>query len=393
MNGNQNIKQLELYPEENQKSAESNRTNQADTIPQENELTLLALSSIQGIGFITIRNLFYKFRGNLGKIWELNRDELSDFFRQTRIQNANQIVEIIQNDKAGLLENAKNQVTFLRRRKTSIIFRYTKEYPKRLENLKDAPAWLFVEGNPDLLNQERIVAVVGTRSPTPLGVETARKLSVTLIKQGFIILSGLAEGIDEAGHQSAVDFGVPTIAVLGHGTEEVFPAKTARLRKELVDAGGAVISEYLYKDRYAKEKFIQRNRIQAALSGAVAVVEAKSKSGTAHTVRFAKTFGTSIFGVFNSFPESTTNELVAELEKDNYPVFDVGTKNGREILKVYLTKQFGEIEKQNWTIEPKIFNHLLSEIERVGNDHDAVKEDYDWLILKIQELKQKAEHK
>lgn len=387
MNGNQKTNQLELYPEDNQDPVKEDNIIGVHTNSEDNEHTLLALSSIQGIGFITIRNLFYKFKGNLWKVWNADGDELFEFFRQSRIQNLNHVVDKLRNEKKELLENAQNQLKFLRRRKTSIIFRFTPAYPKRLENLKDAPAWLFVEGNPDLLREEKIVAVVGTRNPSSLGVETARKLSVTLIQEGCIILSGLAEGIDEAGHQSAVDLGVPTIAVLGHGTEEVFPSKTAALRKELVDSGGAVISEYLYKDRYSKDKFIQRNRIQAALSGAVAVVEAKAKSGTAHTVRFAKSLKMPLFGVLNSFPDSSTNELVAELQEQGYPIFDVGTQTERDSLRVYIKKMLGESQPQSWRIEPKIFKSVLKDIERISRDYDASEDDFKWLILQIHELK------
>lgn len=389
MNGKQDPKQSELFPDEIKETEKERLTIVSDDTSEENELALLALSSIQGIGFITIRNLFNKLTGNLWKVWELGEDELLEFFRQSRIQNYNQLVRQVFNNKKELLENAKTQSNFLKnRRKTTIIFRNSTEYPKRLKKLKDAPAWLFVEGNVDLLHDEKIVAVIGTRNPTQEGINNAKKLSISLIRQGCVILSGLAEGIDEAGHQSAVDLGAPTIAVLGHGTETIFPSKTAGLRKELVEAGGTVISEYLYKDSYAKEKFVQRNRLQAALSGAVAVVEAKSKSGTAHTVRFAKNLDVPIFGIVGDiFQKPSFNELVVELDEQGKPVFEIGTQSGRDALRVYIHKLFGENYTRDWNKEYNIFKGILNEINRVAEDYDATDDDYNWLTLEIQKLK------
>jgi DNA protecting protein DprA len=233
-----------------------------------------------------------------------------------------------------------------------------------------------------------IAAVVGTRNPTDHGLEAARRLSVTLARSGCIILSGLAEGIDAAAHQTAVDYGAPTVAVLGHGVDVVFPASTSRLRREIVDSGGAVVSEYLPNDSYTRERFVQRNRIQAALSKTVAVVEGKAKSGTAHTMRFARQMGREAFGVrIGPGANTPQQELHRELSKQGFPVFDLDDQEDREGLRVYLQTVFPQAPTRSQRISPRLFLGLLHEIGRLADDYDASPADFDWLIEQINNMR------
>src|SRR5207253_4596361 len=128
---------------------------------------------------------------------------------------------------------------------------------------------LFVQGQPDVLTASAYIAIVGTRDATPVGMKTAERLAALVIKQGLRIVSGLAEGIDAAAQRVAAYYEVPQVAVLGTGIRHVFPASTRGLRKRIVAAGGAVISEYLPDENYGKANFVQRNRIEAALASAV----------------------------------------------------------------------------------------------------------------------------
>lgn len=118
-----------------------------------------------------------------------------------------------------------------------------------------------------------MIAVVGTRNPSALGIQYARKITALLAKNGFSTVSGVAEGIDAAVHRTALDFRAPCVAVLGTGISIVFPRTTADLRQRVVESVGALVTEYLPYESYQKARFVQRNRIQAALSHAVIPVE------------------------------------------------------------------------------------------------------------------------
>src|SRR5260221_1563688 len=274
----------------------------------ENKISLLALSEIQGVGFATIRTLFNAYHGELTQVWNANSDDLHNHLRVASIPQFTQVASQIKGRVKEVHKVAQERYAFLKHRKIDIIFQGTALYPEGLYKLKFPPSWLFVQGNAELLSNPATVAVVGTRDPTENRLHTAKRGSIFLVTQGYIILSGLAEGIDEAAHQTSVDYDVPTIAVLGHGIDVTFPAATTNLRHQVVERGGAVVSEYLPKDMYNRERFVQRNRIQAAIAKCVGVVEGRLKSGTAHTVRFARELNIPMFGVIVGLLQSTPQQ-------------------------------------------------------------------------------------
>jgi DNA processing protein len=363
----------------------------ADVAPSSagNAVSLLALSKISGVGFATIKSLFEAYHGDLIKVWTAGRDDLYEHLRLARIPQPTEIARQITSNPKPLVDAAREQYRFLKaRRKTHILFRDTPEYPIGLYSLNDPPTWLFVEGDTKALTESMIVAVVGTRNPTDQGLEATKRLSVTLSRAGCVILSGLAEGIDAAAHQTAVDYGAPTIAVLGHGVDVVFPASTSGLRREIVDSGGAVISEYLPGDTYNRTRFVQRNRIQAALSRIVTVVEGKSKSGTAHTLRFARQMNRDLFGVrLGQEAHTPQQELHGELLRYGFPIFDLDNQDGREGLRIYLHNLFPQLADGKKPSSPRLFRGLLSEISRVARHYDATAEDFDWLTEQINRLR------
>jgi DNA processing protein len=350
-------------------------------------VTLFALASMPGVGFATIRNLYEKLEGRLGDVWSCAPDELTELMRKARIPQSSLIGATILQQRERLTAIGQSRAMFYRRRGVSLLFRGSNNYPKRLNDLPDPPPWLFIEGDPAILHDERIVAVVGTRTPSNAGLSAVKSLSISLIQERCIILSGLAEGIDEVGHRSAVDLGVPTIAVLGHGIDISFPVRTAALRSEIVNRGGAVITEYLPNDSYAKERFVHRNRIQAAMSGAIAVVEGRSKSGTAHTVRFAKSLKRPIFGVMvDDDIHQPTKELLVDLQKSGNPVFDISLSIGREAMRLFIRKQFGNLLRNRKTSEFQIFAGVLEEAKRISREYEAQSADIEWLVSQIEML-------
>lgn len=356
-----------------------------EQLDERNAIDLLALAEVPGIGFGSIRALLSAYAFDLSRVWEQNEEQLAVDLRRVRAPQPAESARQIMRRSGRLHEIATDRYRFLQSAHTSIIFKSSKNYPTRLLDLAQPPAWLFVQGDVSLLHHPAVVAVVGTRRPTADGLAAAKRASAVIATSGCVILSGLAEGIDAVGHKTAVDFGVPTIAVLGHGTDVVFPASTADLRRELVERGGAVVSEYLPRDSYLAERFVQRNRIQAALSGAVGVVEGQSRSGTAHTVRFARKAARPLFGVhLGELLGAVQQDLLRDLAVEGDPVFDLENSDGRNQLRAFLGQVFGESSQVQQ--RPRIFNGLIDTVARVARDYDATEEDFNYLVEQIRQI-------
>ena len=144
----------------------------------------------------------------------------------------------------------------------------------------------------------KAVAIVGSRHNTKYGEEVAYRLGYELAKEGVIIISGLAYGIDSIGHQAALDAGGKTIAILGTPIDEIYPRNHRKLAAEIIETGGAIISEYAPGTKvYPKTSFLERNRIISGLSDIVVVVEAAERSGSLNTATHALEQGKEVFAV------------------------------------------------------------------------------------------------
>jgi DNA processing protein len=169
-------------------------------------------------------------------------------------------------------------------------------YPERLRQIYDPPALLWLRGDASLLSRP-ILAVVGTRHPTPYGTGMAEKLAHDLAMRGLIVLSGMARGIDTAAHRGAISAKRPTIAVWGTGVDVIYPKENKSLAEQIVSGGGAVLSELPLGTFPAPQNFPKRNRILSGMSVGVLVIEAAEYSGTRVTARCALEQGRDVFAV------------------------------------------------------------------------------------------------
>ena len=177
------------------------------------------------------------------------------------------------------------------------------------------PLVLYCTGDPRWLNEPAAVGMVGTRKPTEYGLRAAEDIGRGLARAGAVIVSGLADGLDSAGHRAAVGENCPTIAVMGVPIDRTYPAANRELRRA-IERRGCVISEYPPESEpVGANGFLQRNRLIAALSGALVVVEAKEKSGTMSTVGHAERYGKPVFAVPGSIfstASAGTNALLRD---------------------------------------------------------------------------------
>lgn len=169
-------------------------------------------------------------------------------------------------------------------------------YPNLLKQIYDPPLVIFVQGNIALLNQSQL-AIVGSRSASVNGRETAFEFAQQLAKQGLVITSGLALGIDAAAHKGAVSGYASTLAVVATGLDIVYPARHRELSQQIISQNGAIVSEFLPGTLPKPGHFPKRNRIISALSIGVLVVEAALKSGSLITARCALDQNRDVFSI------------------------------------------------------------------------------------------------
>ena len=165
-----------------------------------------------------------------------------------------------------------------------------------LKQLTHTPTTLYIKGQlPE--GRPPVIAIVGTRKPTPYGKEVTFQLAYNLAKKGVIIVSGLAYGIDATAHKATLEAGGTTIAVLANGLDTVYPVAHQRLAREILNGGGALLSEYPSGTGARQFQFLARNRIVSGLADAVIVTEAGERSGTLSTVNHALDQNKEVFAV------------------------------------------------------------------------------------------------
>ena len=183
-----------------------------------------------------------------------------------------------------------------------ITFKDTR-YPPLLREIQNPPVLLFIQGDVTALSANQ-VAMVGSRNPSPTGYDIARDFGRSLAQHGFIVTSGLAMGIDAAGHHGAMHFG-RTVAVLGTGLDNVYPLRNKSLARQIIDRG-ALVSEFPLQTAAKRINFPRRNRIISGLSLGVLVIEASIYSGSLITARLAGEQGREIFAIPGSIHNPMT---------------------------------------------------------------------------------------
>lgn len=201
------------------------------------------------------------------------------------------------------LKRADEEMRFAQDNNISIITLADEVYPQRLKACFDAPLALFFKGNANL-NAKHCISIVGTRKATPYAADCIAQLTARLkqLCPDILIVSGLAYGVDIMAHRQAIDHALPTVAVLAHGLDTLYPT---RHRKEatLMMQNGGLLTEYFSQSKIDKRNFLQRNRIVAGMSAATLLVESAEHGGGLVTCRLAQSYQHDVF----AFPGSINN--------------------------------------------------------------------------------------
>ncbi|HEX8246104.1 MAG TPA: DNA-processing protein DprA [Longimicrobium sp.] len=269
---------------------------------------VLRLAIVDGIGPARLSALLARF-GSAERVLAARADELGAVPGFGR--------EFVKRIRAAATDEgrgrAREAMETLRRAGAVAITPADAAYPDAFRTLPDPPYLLFAVGNLDLLAAPA-VGVVGTRAPTDYGRRTAMTLAGELARAGLAIVSGMARGIDSVAHAAALDAGGSTVGVLGHGIDRVYPPENERLFARVRERG-LLITELAPGEEPNAGNFPRRNRLIAALSLGVLVVEMGEKSGALHTVTYALEQGKDVFAVPGQIgsPHSTgTNQLLRE---------------------------------------------------------------------------------
>lgn len=259
-------------------------------------MRLIHIHHCRGATWRTISK-FIQFDPTLKAIFELHIDDFREIFQMSLNQATNFVHDLKKLSIEKILQEMKKQ-------KIVPITYFDESYPPLLKEIFDPPWVLYCKGNIHLLLEDNLLAIVGTRNPTPYSKQCLLKLIPPLIKENFTIVSGLALGVDSLAHKLTIMANGKTIGVLGSGFYHMYPSKNKKLFEYMFQKH-CIITEYPAHVRPQKWHFPERNRIISGLSKGVLLIEAKEKSGSLITADQALEQGREVFAI----PGSILNEF------------------------------------------------------------------------------------
>lgn len=251
------------------------------------------------------------------------------------------------------------------------------QYPTLLKEIADPPLALFVDGDPTLLSTPQL-GIVGSRNPSHAGLDNAYDFAKFLTQTGLTITSGLAMGIDTESHKGALATQGKTIAVLGTGINKIYPATNKALAKQIVAAGGAIISEFATNMPAKAENFPRRNRIISGLSAGVLIIEATIRSGSLITARLAAEQGREVFAI----PGSIHNPLA----RGCHQLIRQGAKlieTAQDVLEEF-------VGAQNLVPLPFVPQHSVPQQNNIDSDHQNLLKYVDYETTPIDVLVERS---
>ncbi len=247
----------------------------------------IGLTLIPGIGDVNGKKLIHSF-GSAENIFRANKKDLLS------VPGMGQhTVQKILSQK--VLDRAEKEIMYIEKNRIQPLFFTNENYPQRLLNTFDHPLMLYYKGNTDL-NHSRIIAFVGTRRATEYGKTLCRELLDGLVDKDILMVSGLAYGIDGCAHQKSLDMDIPTVGVLGHGLDRIYPAQHKKMANAMLENGG-LLTEFLSGTNPDRENFPKRNRIVAGMCDALVVVESGKKGGALITAELANSYSRDVFAL------------------------------------------------------------------------------------------------
>ena len=257
----------------------------------DNYKEIIALSMLNGVGPIVAKTLLVAF-GSAKDVFCASR---ADILSLNGIGPA--VANVVVEGKRAVLDAAEAELEKMAKRSIRPIAYTDADYPKRLLQLDTSPVVLYAKGTTDF-NALKVLSVIGTRRPTEQGKEVCAQIINDLSRRhpDMLVVSGLAYGIDVAAHRAALQCGLPTIGVMAHGLDIVYPSQHKDIAAQM-QSHGALLSEYIIGTDPDAPNFVSRNRIVAGMADATLVVESGEKGGSLITARNAHAMGRDVLAV------------------------------------------------------------------------------------------------
>lgn len=325
----------------------------------------VALTLVPNIGPVQAKILTEHF-GNAENIFNASKKEL---------ENIEGIGEVRAKSikKFDNFSSAEKEIEFVEKYKIQTLFLTSENYPKRLLNCYDSPTLLYYRGNADV-NASKIISIIGTRNNTDYGKVLTEQLISELQSFQVLIVSGLAYGIDAIAHKAAVQNDLPTIGVLAHGLNTIYPSAHAGLAKQMLQNGG-LLTEFKKEMLPDKHNFPRRNRIVAGMADATIVIETAVKGGSMITAELANGYSRDVF----AFPGKVTDSKSAgcnHLIKNNKAVLLTDAAHLAEMLGWSTKKAKPKKQKElfiSLTNDEQVLVNVLKEKDTVHIDEIFLK--------------------
>lgn len=276
---------------------------------------------------------------------------------------------------ADVLHIAEAEIVYADKNDIDILFYLDSNYPHRLKHCEDGPIILYAKGNTNF-NMSKVVSVVGARRATVMGRKFCEKLIEDLAVHQVLIVSGLAYGIDICAHKAAISNSLQTIAILGHGLEQVYPKQHTSTVNKMCENGG-IASSFPHGSTMLPINFADRNRIVAGLSDAVVVIESSAKGGSLITANIANSYNRDVFAV----PGRPNDEMSIgcnRLIKSNQAALIESAKDLEYILGWEKNHQPSTVQTTllvDLTAEEQMIVDILNERDIVGIDELSISAD------------------
>lgn len=258
-----------------------------NTLRQEPNFYALALTLVPGIGPIHAKNLI-SYCGGIEEIFRTKKSALR------KIPGVGDMaVDAIM--QQSVFQRAEEECAFMTMHGIQGIAYTDAAYPRRLKNCIDAPVLLFFRGNADL-NAARVLGIVGTRNATSYGKQFCEDMAEACREADVLIVSGLAYGIDIAAHRASLKRNIPTVGVLGHGLDRLYPPVHREIAGKMQECGG-LLTEFMSKTKPDKQNFPRRNRIVAGMIDGLLVVETSVDGGAVITALLADSYNRDVMAV------------------------------------------------------------------------------------------------
>ncbi|MDL2304210.1 DNA-processing protein DprA [Bacteroides sp. OttesenSCG-928-D19] len=252
-------------------------------------LYLIGLTQLKGVGDVLSRHLLQYF-GSAEEVFKAKRSLLE------KVPGiGSYTAEQVNSAKAEALTRAEKELAFIDKNKIRLYAFPDDDYPKRLKECQDAPVVFYYRGTADL-DAAKIISIVGTRRITDYG----RKQTEALIRDlaamfpDLVVVSGLAYGVDVCAHRNALTYNLPTVGVLAHGLDRIYPAVHRNTAAEMLGNGG-LLTDFMSETNPDRENFLRRNRLIAGLADATIVVESAEKGGSLVTADIAFSYGRDVY--------------------------------------------------------------------------------------------------